>query len=128
MAQSQPTAQPQAAVQPYLATVREVLVVRRGHRNSRPCFPKGWPRVLLSLTDARETLSPRSLLFPAPCCPGCRVACGHDEKRSDSRRERPYGSAAPRNAHGYLPCKGAERSLGPSEAVDLSFHDVVGFS
>ncbi|PKI58357.1 hypothetical protein CRG98_021232 [Punica granatum] len=108
--------------------VGDVLVVRKGHGDSRPCLPKGWPRVLLSLTDARGTPSPRSLLFPAPYRPGCRVTCGHDKKRSESRRERPYGSAAPRDAHGYPPCKGVERSLGPSEAMDLSFHDVEGFS
>ncbi|PKI64290.1 hypothetical protein CRG98_015330 [Punica granatum] len=108
--------------------VGEVLVVRRGHGNSRPCLPMGWPRVLLSLMDARGTTSPRSLLLPTPYCPERRVTCGHDEKHSGSRGERPYGSAAPRDVHGYPPCKGAERSLGPSEAMDLSFHDVEGFS
>ncbi|PKI70966.1 hypothetical protein CRG98_008640 [Punica granatum] len=75
-----------------------------------------------------EVLPPRSSLFPAPCCPGCRVVCRYDEKCSESRRERPYGSVAPRDAHDHLPCKGAERSLGPSEALDLLFYDVVRFS
>ncbi|PKI72130.1 hypothetical protein CRG98_007517 [Punica granatum] len=48
--------------------VGEALVVRRGHGNSRPCLPKGWPRVPLSLTDARGALSPRSSLLPTPYC------------------------------------------------------------
>ncbi|PKI68958.1 hypothetical protein CRG98_010638 [Punica granatum] len=48
--------------------VGEALVVRRGHGNSRPRLPKGWPRVPLSLTDARGALSPQSSLLPTPYC------------------------------------------------------------
>ncbi|PKI59462.1 hypothetical protein CRG98_020152 [Punica granatum] len=44
--------------------VGEALVVRRGHGNSRPCLPKGWSRVPLSLTDARGALSPPKLIAP----------------------------------------------------------------
>ncbi|PKI50476.1 hypothetical protein CRG98_029135 [Punica granatum] len=108
--------------------VGETLVVREGRGNSRPCLLKGWPRVLLPLMDARGTPSPRSLLLPTPYHPKRRVTCGHDEKYSGSRGERPFGSAASRDVHGYPPCKGAERSLGLPEASDLLFHDVVCFS
>ncbi|PKI67201.1 hypothetical protein CRG98_012398 [Punica granatum] len=40
----------------------------------------------------------------------------------------PHGSVAPRGARGHLPCKGAEGSLGSSEAMDFSSRDVGGFS
>ncbi|PKI77230.1 hypothetical protein CRG98_002351 [Punica granatum] len=44
------------------------------------------------------------------------------------RRRGPRGSVVPREAHGLFPCKEAERSLGPSEAMDFSFRDAKGFS
>ncbi|PKI31029.1 hypothetical protein CRG98_048580, partial [Punica granatum] len=40
----------------------------------------------------------------------------------------PHGSVVPRGAHGHLPCKEVERSLGPSKATDFSSRDVDGFS
>ncbi|PKI73165.1 hypothetical protein CRG98_006452 [Punica granatum] len=80
----------------------------RGSWNSRPCLPKGWPRVPLSLTDAPGALSPRSSLFPILYRPECRVMCGHDEKHSRSREKRSSrvgstkGSSRPPSLQGGL--------------------------
>ncbi|PKI73145.1 hypothetical protein CRG98_006464 [Punica granatum] len=90
---------------------------RRGGRES-PC----------PLWTYGEVLPPRSSSSPVPCCPECCIACEHDEECSESRKERPEGSVAPRDAHGHLPSKGAEGSLDPSETLGLLSRDVVCFS
>ncbi|OWM71816.1 hypothetical protein CDL15_Pgr023978 [Punica granatum] len=56
------------------------------------------------------------------------VICRHDEKCLRSREERSRGSVLAREAHGHLPWREAERSLGSPEATDLSFRDVGYFS